>query len=75
MAKVLEDSTNNLFVYIYSNDHRPAHVHVFVGRKRRNSLSMKIDIGTSEQRPKLITAHPDIKNKDIKNALSLIAKH
>ncbi|HEY9705327.1 MAG TPA: DUF4160 domain-containing protein, partial [Allocoleopsis sp.] len=33
MPKILEDTQNNLIVYIYTNDHQPAHVHVLKGRK------------------------------------------
>jgi hypothetical protein len=33
MPKIIEDSKNNLVVYIYTNDHIPAHVHVFKGKK------------------------------------------
>ena len=34
MPKVLEDLENNLFVYIYTNDHVPAHVHIFKDIKK-----------------------------------------
>ncbi|MGM0454580.1 MAG: hypothetical protein ACQERW_00245 [Cyanobacteriota bacterium] len=38
---------------MYTNDHQPAHVHVFPGRKG-NQPDMKIAIGNEDQRPKLI---------------------
>jgi len=49
MPKVLEDRQNNLFMYIYTNDHIPAHVHIFKGRKNdNNQMEIKINIGTEK---------------------------
>jgi hypothetical protein len=74
MPKVLEDLQLNLFVYIYTNDHVPAHVHVFKGRKTdSNQKEAKINIGSESKRPSLVAASEDMKNKDIVNALKLIA--
>ena len=76
MPKVLEDLENNLFVYIYTNDHIPAHVHVFKGRKNdKNQKELKINIGSSSERPSLVSVSEDMKNKDIVNALKLIASN
>jgi hypothetical protein len=74
MAKVLEDQNSNLFVYIYSDDHIPPHVHVFVGRKKsRSTQDIKISIGNDEIPPEILTAHPKIKNIDIRKAWNLVA--
>ena len=74
MPKVLEDLENNLFVYIYTNDHIPAHVHVFKGRKNdKKQKEVKINIGSESERPSLVSTSEDMKNKDIVNALKLIA--
>ena len=74
MPKVLEDRQNNLFMYIYTNDHIPAHVHIFKGRKNdKNQIEMKINIGTEKQAPSLVDAQGPIKNKDLESALRLVA--
>lgn len=74
MPKVLEDLQNNLYVYIYTNDHIPAHVHIFKGRKNdKNQMEIKINIGSETQAPSLVSAHDKIKNKDLLNALILVA--
>ncbi|HTL90579.1 MAG TPA: DUF4160 domain-containing protein [Leptolyngbya sp.] len=74
MAKVLEDLKNNLFVYIYSDDHLPPHVHVFIGRKKsRSDKDIKISLGNNEIPPEIITAHPKIKIIDIKKAWEFVA--
>jgi hypothetical protein len=58
MPKVLEDRTNNLTVYIYTDDHIPAHVHVFCGRKKsHNQPDIKVAIGSSDKSPYLISVH------------------
>ena len=74
MPKVLEDLQNNLFVYIYTNDHTPAHVHIFKGRKNdANQMEIKINIGSEEQAPSLVSAPDKINNKDLIAALKLVA--
>jgi hypothetical protein len=74
MPKIIEDSKNNLVVYIYTNDHIPAHVHVFKGKKNdANQMEIKINIGSEEAPPTLVKADDRIKNKDILAALKLIA--
>lgn len=80
MPKIIEDRENNLFVYIYTNDDIPAHVHVFKGRKNdtgrkndANQMELKINIGSEEAPPTLVYAYDKIKKKDIVNALKLIA--
>jgi hypothetical protein len=76
MPKVLEDRQNNLTVYIYFDDHIPAHVHVFCGSKQsRNQLNIKIALGSETERPKLLMKDQIIKTKDVIAALNLIAKH
>jgi Domain of unknown function (DUF4160) len=74
MPKIIEDSKNNLVVYIYTNDHIPAHVHIFKGKKNdANQMEIKINIGSEEAPPTLVKADDRIKNKDIVAALKLIA--
>jgi hypothetical protein len=74
MARVLTDRTNNLFVYIYSDDHLPPHVHVFVGRKgSRGDKNIKISIGDNNNAPKMLQAHPHLKSADIRKAWGLVA--
>ena len=74
MPKVLEDSQNNLFVYIYTNDHIPAHVHIFKGRKNdKNPMRIIINIGTKKQDPSLVYAQDKIKDKDVVSPLRLVA--
>ena len=74
MPKVIEDSKNNLVVYIYTNDHIPAHVHVFQAKKNdANQMEIKINIGSEEAPPTLVKADDRIKKKDIVTALKLIA--
>ncbi|BAU13039.1 hypothetical protein LEP3755_35750 [Leptolyngbya sp. NIES-3755] len=76
MSKVLEDRKNNLFIYIYSDDHLPPHVHVFVGRKKsRSDKDIKISIGNDAIAPEILAAHPKIKNTDIRKAWELVADH
>jgi len=74
MPKIIEDLEKNLFVYIYTNDHVPAHVHIFKGRKNdSNQKEVKIKIGSQSDRPSVVTASEDMKNKDIVAALKLVA--
>ena len=76
MPKILEDRKNNLTVYIYSNDHEPAHVHVFCGSKQSSKQpNMKIALGSETERPKLLMKDKVIENKDVIAALKLIAKN
>ncbi len=45
MPRIPIDTTHNFAVYVYSNDHSPAHVHVFKVRKNhRDQPNMKIAI-------------------------------
>jgi hypothetical protein len=72
--KILEDKSQNLYVYIYTNDHIPAHVHVFKGRKNdTNKHEVKINIGNENEPPSIVKAHPDMKEDDIKAAWRLVA--
>ncbi|MCT7978624.1 DUF4160 domain-containing protein [Laspinema olomoucense] len=75
MPKIFTDSQQNLNVYIYTNDHDPAHVHVFLGTKRERKPDIKIAIGSETERPRIIMKHPSIANKDAVAALKLVAKH
>lgn len=74
MPKILEDAQNNLFVYIYTNDHEPAHVHVFKGRKNdTNQTEAKINIGSETERPSVVVADETMSDRDIEKALRLVA--
>lgn len=79
MPKIFpKNSTNpqHLWVYVYTNDHEPAHVHVFCGRKRqRQQPDMKIAIGSETERPQLVEKHTSIAKKDAIAALKLVAEH
>ena len=76
MSKVLEDTKTNLTCYIYSDDHVPAHVHVFVGRKRsRSAQNIKISLGSSKVEPEIVLAHPAIKYQDLREALLLVMRN
>ncbi len=74
MPKILVDINNNLFVYIYTNDHEPAHVHVFKGKKNEtNQTEAKIKIGSEEECPSVVVADEKMSGKDIVKALKLVA--
>jgi len=76
MVKVLENIQENLYVYIYTNDHVPAHVHIFVGTKKsRSQANIKINIGDENNPPELVLVHPSVKNTDIKKAWELVANN
>ena len=77
MPQVLSDLQSNLFVYIFTNDHQPAHVHVFKGRKRGSRTGyIKINIGSILEPPSLVlVTAKDVRNKDIIDALNLVADH
>ncbi len=76
MPRVLEDLQNNFFVYIYTNDHIPAHVHIFKGRKNdANQMEIKINIGSESEPPSLVSANDKFKNKDLVAALKLVANN
>lgn len=74
--KMLEDKNQNLYVYIYTNDHMPAHVHVFKGRKNdKNIHDVKINIGSENEPPSIVKANPNMKGNDIKAAWELVANN
>ena len=75
MPNVLSDSKTNLLIYIFTNDHDPAHFHVFKGRKTGSRKGyVKINIGSDKLAPSLVkVTDQDAKNKDIINALNLVA--
>jgi hypothetical protein len=77
MSNIFESQQNGLItVYIYSDDHSPAHVHVFIGRKgSRGQADIKINLGSEDEAPRLVKAHPSISTKDLKKALKLVADH
>ncbi len=73
--KVLEDSQKNLYVYIYTDDHEPAHVHVFLGRKSNyNEGEAKINIGNDEKPPSFVNVY-NMNNKVATQALFLVAEN
>lgn len=76
MPKIFSDQNSNLYFYIYTNDHQPAHVHVYKGKKNEaNIMKAKINIGTSEKRPHLVQGNTNMTNKDIIAALKIVAKN
>ncbi|MGC9525682.1 MAG: DUF4160 domain-containing protein [Limnospira sp.] len=76
MSRIFKDSKTNLYVYIYTNDHQPARVHIFCNPKRSNRQpGIKISIGSETQRPTIVMKHPSITNKDAIAALKLVAEH
>ncbi len=61
-------------MYVHTNDHDPAHVHVFKGRKNdRNKYEIKINLGSKNTPPSIVKVNPDLSKKDIKAALELVA--
>lgn len=76
MPKVLEDLQNNFFVYIYTNDHIPADVHIFKGRKNdANYMEIKMNICGEAEPPSLVSANDKLKHKDLVAALKLVANN
>ena len=72
--KVLTDESQNLYLYIYTDDHTPAHVHVFKGRKNDgNRHNVKINIGNEDEPPSIVKADLDMRNVDIKAAWRLVS--
>ena len=62
------------YLYIYTNDHLPAHVHVFKGSKNdTNVYNVKINIGNENEPPKIVKADKNMKDADIKAAWQLVA--
>ncbi len=59
--KILVDESQNLYLYIYTDDHTPAHVHVFKGRKNDgNRHNVKINLGNEDEPPSIVKADLDI---------------
>jgi hypothetical protein len=74
--KVLEAEKQNLYVYIHTNDHDPAHVHIFKGRKNdANIYEIKINLGTENTPPSIVKVNPNLSKKDVKAAWQLVADH
>jgi hypothetical protein len=72
--KILEDTQENLFVYIYTQDHDPPHVHVFKGRKNKtNRRQAKINLGSETMPPETIKVHHRMDDKDADLAWELVA--
>lgn len=72
--QVLKDLKKNLYVYIYTNDHTPGHVHIFYGRKNdTNRYEVKINIGDQDSPPVIVKANPKMSNDDIRAAWELVA--
>ena len=70
---IIRDESQNLYVHIYTNDHEPAHVHVFKGRKNdKNRHNVKINIGNEDEPPLIVKADSDMRNADIKAAWRLV---
>jgi hypothetical protein len=57
-------------VVIYPNDHLPSHVHVL-----KESGEVRIDLGSEEIAPRLMSIFGDIRDKDVVRALYLVKEH
>lgn len=57
-------------VVIYPNDHLPSHIHVLKG-----SGEVRIDLGSEEIAPQLMSVLGDIRDKDVVSALYLVKEH
>jgi hypothetical protein len=58
--KIPEDESRNLYLYIHTDDHRPAHIHVFKGRKNDgNRHNIKINIGGENEPQSIVEADSD----------------
>jgi hypothetical protein len=75
MPKVFEDLQNNLFFYILTNDHEPAHIHVYKGRKKDRKPGLKINIGSINECPKLVLTDDYMKDADIVKAINLVGEN
>jgi hypothetical protein len=54
-------------IVIYPNDHMPSHVHVIKG-----AGEVRIDLGSEDEAPTLLSVSGDISNKDVAKALYLV---
>jgi Domain of unknown function (DUF4160) len=75
--RVLRDKKkNNLYFYIYTNDHEPPHVHVFKGSKRPRRGDMKVSIGSDSEPPELMILkdYSEITGKDVRSALTIVGE-
>jgi Domain of unknown function (DUF4160) len=57
-------------IVIYPNDHLPSHVHVL-----KSGSEVRIDLGSKEAEPSLISIFGDISDKDVVKALDLVKEH
>jgi hypothetical protein len=57
-------------VVIYLNDHLPSHVHVLKG-----SAEVRINLGSEEAAPSLISIFGNISDKNVVKALDLVKAH
>jgi hypothetical protein len=57
-------------VVIYPNDHLPSHVHVLKGNGE-----VRIDLGSEETPPVLMTISGKISDKDVAKAFCLVKEH
>ena len=74
MGKVLANVQENLYAYIYTTDHIPAHVHIFVGTKKsRSQPNIKVSIGDKNNPPEIVLVHPSIRREHIKKAWEFVA--
>jgi hypothetical protein len=74
MPKVLAAPENNLYFYIYSNDHHPPHVHVFKGKKAE-AREAKINIGNEKEPPSIVSYDNSLRDGEIKQIWQLVAKN
>lgn len=68
MPTVLRQDGFRLVIYL--NDHLPSHVHVVKG-----GGEVRINLGSEDTAPKLMSIFGDISNKDVAKALYLVKEH
>jgi Domain of unknown function (DUF4160) len=72
--KIFEETSQNFTVHIYTNDHLPAHVHIFKGSKKAGRPSVKINIGNENTPPEVIKVD-GMQRQDVKLAWRLVVQH
>jgi hypothetical protein len=72
--KIFTDSSTRLTVYIHTNDHIPAHVHVFKGSYKIGRSNVKINLGDKNTPPTIVKVDK-MDQKDVKLAWKLVTQH
>ena len=72
--KIFTDPSAGLTVNIHTDDHRPAHVHVYKGSPKTGRPSVKINLGDKDTPPAIVKVDT-MDPKDVKLAWKLVAQH